>query len=207
MKKQNSKDKMKKLYMLLVTLGSISLLLGGAFAWLQLTLTSTKEHRLTAGNLVLVLADTASSGISLQKVVPMLDEVALKQEGYTFTLKNTGTITSEYTIYLDDVLLAAGETRLSDEKLKYNFSRVGGPSTTQLLSEAGMNPDRVLETGTIAPGVTYTYTLKLWLDSNASNESMGKVFRGKIRIEANQVIEQLPSPSVDPTTSPVAFQD
>lgn len=207
MKKTNSKDKTKKLYILLVTLGSISLLLGGAFAWLQVTLTSTKEHHLTAGTLVLVLSDTASSGISIQQAVPMLDEVALKQSGYTFTLKNTGTIPSEYTIYLDDVLLEAGETRLSDQKIKYNFARVDGPSTTQLLSDAGINPNRVLDTGTIAPGVTYTYTLKLWLDSNASNESMGKVFRGKIRIEASQVIEQLPSPSVAPTTSPIAFQD
>ena len=191
------KEKKKVLYRfgLPIILGTI-LLLGVSYAWLSLTLTGTKTNVLKAGTLSLVLDDTTGEGINITGAVPMLDEVGESQSPYTFTLTNNGTVESEYTIYLDDVALESNETRLSDSVIKYNLVK-DGSSSTALLSTLGSNPNRVLDSGVIGPEESHSYELRLWLDENMTNTDMGKVFRGKIRVVAEQVIEEAPLPSTD----------
>ena len=189
------KEKKKVLYRfgLPIILGTI-LLLGVSYAWLSLTLTGTKTNVLKAGTLSLVLDDTTGEGINISGAVPMLDEVGESQSPYTFTLTNNGTVESEYTIYLDDVALESNETRLPDSVIKYNLVK-DGSSSTALLSRIGSNPNRVLDSGVIGPEESHSYELRLWLDESMTNADMGKVFRGKIRVEAQQVIEEVQLPT------------
>ena len=191
------KEKKKVLYRfgLPIILGTI-LLLGVSYAWLSLTLTGTKTNVLKAGTLSLVLDDTTGDGINISGGVPMLDEVGESQTPYTFTLTNNGTVESEYTIYLDDVALESNETRLPDSVIKYNLVK-DGSSSTALLSSIGSNPNRILDSGVIGPEESHSYELRLWLDENMTNADMGKVFKGKIRVEASQVIEEASLPSTD----------
>ena len=135
-------------------------------------------------------------GINISGGVPMLDEVGESQTPYTFTLTNNGTVESEYTIYLDDVSLESNETRLPDSVIKYNLVK-DGSSSTALLSSIGSNPNRILDSGVIGPEESHSYELRLWLDENMTNADMGKVFKGKIRVEASQVIEEASLPSTD----------
>ena len=192
-----TKEQKKKLYRfgLPVILGTI-LLLGVSYAWLSLTLTGTKTNVLKAGTLSLVLNDTTGNGIDMSGAVPMLDEVGETQSPYTFTLTNNGDVESEYTIYLDDVSLESNETRLPDSVIKYNLVK-DGSSSTALLSTLGSNPNRILDSGVIGPEESHSYELRLWLDENATNEIAGQVFRGQIRVEAEQIIEEAPLPSTD----------
>jgi hypothetical protein len=162
------------------------LLLGLSFAYLTLTLKGTKTNTLVVGTLSVVLDDSTSSGISLENAIPMSDTKGLTTTAYTFTVTNNGNISSDYTIYLDDTDLETGETRMSDSYVKYSLTKNGGTATTALLPTIGTNPNRVLDSGTINTSITNTYTLRVWIDSATGNDVMGKVFRGKIRVVANQ---------------------
>jgi surface protein len=160
------------------------LLLGLSFAWLTLTLNGTKNVVVKAGTLSVVLDDSASTGISLENAQPISDEDGLNTTAYTFTITNNGTLNSNYTIYLDDNTLETGETKIDDSAIKYNLKEGNATINTALLNTIGTNPNRVLKTGIIKPGITKTYTLRVWIADSADNTAMNKVFRGKLRVEA-----------------------
>ncbi len=87
----------------------------------------------TAGSLELELDDMMTGGISFTEAVPISNEDGLSQDGYTFTLENKGNVTSDYTIYLDDLDLAEGQTRMSDSFIKYQLVKDGSEVDLQLL--------------------------------------------------------------------------
>ena len=166
---------------------ALVLLIGGSFAWLTLTLNASKTNVIKAGTLSLTLDDTTTEGISITEAIPVSDTDGLATTAYKFTLQNNGTIPSDFTIYIDDVALEDGETRMADKYIKYSLIKNVGTPVTALLNTLGSNPNRVLTTGTITAGTTDSYELRLWIDSAADNAVMGTVFRGKIRVEASQV--------------------
>ena len=68
-------NKNKKITKQLFTLALVLVvLLGGSYAWLTLTIDKTNTNVLRAGTLSLVLDDTTSEGIKLEKAVPISDE-------------------------------------------------------------------------------------------------------------------------------------
>jgi len=161
------------------------LLIGASYAWFTLTLNGTKSNVIKAGTLSLILNDENSVGINSEQAVPMLDEVGKTGDPYHFTLENNGELPSDYTIYLDDMDLEEGETRMQDKFIKYNLIK-NGNQTTSFLKNRGTNPNRVLDSGTINQNQTITYDLRLWIDQDATNEVMGTTFRGKLRVIATQ---------------------
>jgi len=180
-------EKKKKVFLIGMSIFLVLVLvIGGSYAWLTLSLNGTKTNVLKAGTLSLRLEDENSMGINQEKAVPMLDEVGEQTDPYHFTLINEGSEYVEYTIYFDDLELEENETRMADNKVKYNLIK-DTRSKTALLSTLGENPNRVLDHGMIKGGGTITYDLRLWIDSEASNEVMGQVVRGKLRILATQV--------------------
>ena len=158
-------------------------LLCGSYAWLTLTLKGNNTNVLRAGTLSLVLDDTTSNGIKLEKAVPISDEKGKTGTEYTFTLQNKGTKAASYTIYLDDVALEASETRMDDSKVKYQLTK-NSKETVALLNTLS---DKVLDSGTIDGSTTNTYSLRVWIDSAAGNEVMGTILSKQLRVEATQV--------------------
>ena len=137
---------------------------------------------LRAGTLSLVLDDTTSGGIKLEKAVPISDEKGKTGTEYTFTLQNKGTKAASYTIYLDDVALEASETRMDDSKVKYQLTK-NSNETVALLNTLS---DKILDSGEIAGSTTNTYSLRVWIDSVAGNEVMGTILSKQLRVEATQ---------------------
>lgn len=172
-----------KLFFLAFTL---ILIIGGSYAWMTFSITSVKEQVIKAGSLNMVLDESTSNGITLTNTIPMSDARGLRTEEYTFTLENRSSLDTAYTIYLDDMALDTTKTRMPDKYIKYSITKNSGEATTRLLTEAGSNPNRILDTGTIDSNNTNSYTLRFWIDSNADNGVMGTVFLAKLRIEAIQ---------------------
>ena len=114
-----SKNNKKLLIIVLVLI--LVLVIGTTYAWLRLTKSSNTVNKITAGNLELVLDDTTSEGIKLEKAVPISDVEGEKGTEYTFTLENKGTVNLNYYLYLNDLALAEGETRLEDNKVRYKL--------------------------------------------------------------------------------------
>ncbi len=183
MKKFIKKHKMG----IFITVSAIIMVIGLSYAWLQLTLRGNKELSiLTSGKLELVLDDTMTEGISVTNSVPITDDMGLEQKAYTFTLENKGTIDSDYTIYLDDLELTEDQTRMKDSFIKYELVKNGERVNLDLLSTTGEHPNRVLDKDIISAKDKYTYSLKIWIDSNATNEVMNTTFKGQLKIEAMQ---------------------
>lgn len=183
---------------LFVIVSALVMLVGLSYAWLQLTLRGEKELTLKAGTLELTLDDSMGEGITMENAVPVSDADGLADAGYTFTLKNTGTIESSYEIYLDDLAILETDTRMQDSFIKYQLTKDGTETALALLNTTGTHPNRVLDSGTIAPNTTQTYTLKVWIDSATSNEVMGTVFKGQLRIEAMQKVKETTEPEPEP---------
>ena len=117
--KEIMKKNKKTLVVILVLL--LVLVIASTYAWLRLTKNSNTVNKITAGNLELVLDDTTSEGIKLEKAVPISDTEGKKGTEYTFTLENKGTVDLNYYLYLNDLDLAEGETRLEDNKVRYKL--------------------------------------------------------------------------------------
>ena len=179
MENKNKKIKKQLFALALVLL----VLLGGTYAWLTLQVTGEKTNVLRAGTLSLVLDDTTSEGIKLEKAVPISDEKGKTGTEYTFTLQNKGTKAASYTIYLDDVALEASETRMDDSKVKYQLTK-NSNETVALLNTLS---DKILDSGEIAGSTTNTYSLRVWIDSAAETEVMGTILSKQLRVEATQV--------------------
>ena len=179
MKEKKTQSIPKQLFVLAFVL---IVLVAGSYAWLTLQVTGEKTNVLRAGTLSLVLDDTTSEGIKLEKAVPISDEKGKTGTEYTFTLQNKGTKAASYTIYLDDVALEASETRMDDSKVKYQLTK-NSKETVALLNTLS---DKVLDSGEIAGSTTNTYSLRVWIDSAAETEVMGTILSKQLRVEATQ---------------------
>ena len=193
-------------------IGGISLaliaVLGITYAWLTQVLNGTKVNKITAGTLELVLDDEASNGIDLQNAIPQTDNQGLNNTAYTFRVINNGSINAKYSIYLEDEELESGLTRMSDTNIKFDLVKNSGSSNPRLLSTVVSNNKRVLDNNVVINGgSTNEYTLRLWIDQEATTEEVsGKAFAAKIKIEAIQTEESEVVPTTyfafgDPTTS------
>ena len=177
------KDKIMSNKELIVAIAVVLVFLATcSYAWLTIRKISDKTNVLRAGTLSLVLDDTTSGGIKLEKAVPISDEKGKTGTEYTFTLQNKGTKAVSYTIYLDDVALEASETRMDDSKVKYQLTK-NSKETVALLNTLS---DKVLDSGEIAGSTTNTYSLRVWIDSAAGNEVMGAILSKQLRVEATQ---------------------
>jgi len=179
-------EKKKRIVPIIISIiAVIIVVIGASYAWFTLTIEGTKTNTLRVGNLALTLDDESSVGIHDENALPMLDEDGETLDPYHFTLKNEGSVPSDYTIYLDDDALDEGEERIANSKVKYQLDK-NGEKTKGLPSSIENETTRILDSGKIKGNSTNTYDLRLWLDENVTSESSGQVFKGKIRIGAVQ---------------------
>ena len=165
----------------------ILLLIGIAFAYLVTTLHGEKEYAIRAGSLGLRLEE--SNELTLEKQIPLEDSEGQKLNGFNFSLVNEGNIDTDYTIYLDDIALSEGETRMPDSAIRYSLTKDSVAGSANDLTSMGSNPNRVVDTGTISPDQTINYTLRIWIDYDATvEEASGKTFKAKLRVEASQSV-------------------
>ena len=170
---------------------ALILVLGITYAWLTQVLNGTKINKITAGTLDLILDDKTSNGIDLQYAVPQTDSQGLNNQAYTFKVINNGSINAKYSIYLEDEELENGLQRMSDSNVKFDLVKNSGESNPRLLSTVVSNEKRVLENNVVINGgSTNEYTLRLWIDSEATQQEVAnKVFKAKIKLEAIQTEE------------------
>ena len=165
----------------------VLLLIGVAFAYLTTTLHGEKEYLVRAGSLGLRLEE--GNELTLEKQIPLEDSEGMILDGFNFSLINEGNIETDYTIYLDDIELDEGETRMPDSAIRYSLTKNEKAGSADDLSNMGVNPNRVVDSGSIAVDETINYTLRIWIDYDATTEeASGKTFKGKLRVEASQPV-------------------
>ncbi len=192
---ETSKKKNRRNILLIIIILLIFTVIGSTYAWLIITRTGLKTNVIKSGSLELEY-ENENDGIYLtgQKAEPMTEEEGLKLESYDFTLRNSGNVDMNFTIYLDDVgeyldpvteisTPVTSKSRIDDKFVRFVFT---GDDESKLLNSIGTHPNRILETSNLKIGESKQYSLKLWIDEDATNDAMDKVFAGKIRVEAIQ---------------------
>ena len=122
-------------------------LIGVAFAYLTTTIHGEKSYLVRAGSLELRLEE--GNELTLEKQIPLEDSEGMKLNGFNFSLINEGKISTDYTIYLDDIELGVGETRMPDTAIRYSLTKNDVVGNASDLSSMGTNPNRVVDKGTV----------------------------------------------------------
>ena len=163
----------------------VLLSLGITYAYLTTTLHGKEEYMVRAGSLGLRLEE--SNELTLERQIPIEDSEGMKLDGFNFSLINEGNIDTDFTIYLDDIELDEGETRMPDSAIRYSLTKDSVVGNASDLTSMGVNPNRVVDTGTVAVDETINYTLRIWIDYDATTEeASGKTFKAKLRVETSQ---------------------
>ena len=171
------------------------LLLVLSYAFFKTQLSGT-EGVVKVGELELVLNET-SEGIKLDNAIGLSDSEGLSLDSSTFKLINNGSKAVDYIIYLDDNTIEDTDTRIDDKYLKYNLNKNGKNTGPTLLTSAGSNKNRVLDSGTIEGKGTNEYSLNLWITSDVDGNYSGQVFSGKLRVEVSQERLKPNTPELD----------
>lgn len=188
--KNNNEKKENKLGMIVLLCSFVICLIAISYAVWTKVFEGQKENTLDTATLILTLDESESKGISLINAVPVSDQKGLTYEPYTFKLKNSGTIAAKYRIVLvnDEASYEEEQCESLDwTNIKYSFSKNNETATKGFLSDTA----GVMNFGIIDAGQTDSYSLKLWIKSDATNEIMNKHFHGIIKVEAIQSDQEL----------------
>lgn len=173
------------------------------YAYLSYNATQTDENIVTTSCFDISYSD--SDSISLNSdgnyAYPMSEDSANRLTPYSFTITNTCTTTNStdpinYVVTLNTLTSSPSTIELS--KVRYRLDMTNPTSSTgtsALMSEAatydlsaaiksseGIDTSYNLVEGTLAPGASVTYNLRLWIDEAAGNEVMNKTFNGRILV-------------------------
>ena len=140
--------------------------------------TNEKSISVTTANLRLVYGDGSDGVIGGTNIMPS-DTVYSK----TFTVKNEGTYTTQYAVYLINVI----NTFERKDDIKYTLScTTDGDITCNEITNENTFPNNIspLVFNSIEPGKTHTYTLKFTYKDSGTDQSidMNKTLSAKIQI-------------------------
>ena len=186
--KEEMKERLNKQHMTLVfgIICAVGLLgVGISYAWWRLSFVQDKANTAVSKCLKLELANQ-SNEINLTNMYPISDEEGRALTPFTFTLKNTCSMSAKYTLNLE---MLEGTTLNSnylavlvnnkDIKLLSSYNT----ATTVV---KGSTESRTLDTGTLTPNGSKDYSISLWMDKSVtlSDDAQNKIFKSKVVVDA-----------------------
>jgi len=183
---EKEKKKRTILYGLLVT---VLVLIGVTYAYYRITKTQTNSNVIGTRTCLDTTLTEETSEIVLSDAFPISDEDGLKQSPFTFTLTNNCDSYVKVTIALvSEYRTSTSTAYLKDNYVKTNLSTKGtndGSSvilSTLSLGEVDINTEGyVLKTTGLKNKEAKSFDLRLWLDSETTNEQgLNKTWKGKI---------------------------
>lgn len=166
---------------------------GVSYAWLQ-NQEKGKTNTLISSDLSLILQKEANA-INLIDAYPVLDKDGLKTKEHTFEVVNNSTIDINVIVKLlpdNDAVNTCKQNNggvnckiIPITSIRYGLSVNGA---TPIVGNLGTN-NNVLTTMRLAPGDINkaSYSLRIWLDQSAANESDSAFYYGKIEVTGEQI--------------------
>ena len=210
-------EKKKKSMLAMLAIAALILVIGGTYAFITYVLYGEKENTITGGSLTVTLDDTDSAlgnpagDLVLGDQFPVSDAVGKTRAPYSFTLTNSSVKDASYTIYLDPSDVSEGATRMEDSKIKIYLTNqdgstvftdvatveslatvtrtVDGASVTSRVLYSGVLAHGTIENGAVTTPTSQTFSLRMFISSEAGQEVMGKEYATKVSVDAVQVPE------------------
>ena len=180
------KDKLNNKNIIIIVIVLLLILgIGFSYAWWRYTVIQDKTNVGVSKCFSLELANQANE-INLTNMHPITDEEGRKLTPYTFTLKNTCSVSAKYSLNME---MLEGTTLNSnylavlvnnkDIKLLSSYNT----ATTVV---KGSTESRTLDTGILAPNGSKDYSISLWMDKSVtlSDDAQNKVFKSKVVVNA-----------------------
>jgi hypothetical protein len=123
-----------------------------------------------------------STGILLQDATPVSDQTGLQYEPYQFKVVNNSNSDITYNIVFNnnqEKIESQGKEVLPNKYLRYSLSS----ENNSLIEPTTLAEDGIIYTATISAKSEVVFEFRMWLDYDADNGAMNKVFIGKIEIE------------------------
>ena len=163
----------------------ITLITGFTYAYWRLTYTQTGVNKVISSCFAMELTNEKNN-ITLDSAYPISDEKGKSLTPYSFTITNTCDLFASYTINLE---MLEGTTLDSKYvKTMINSEAIANLNTLETADTSieGATESRVLFKGSLGSGDSVDYTLRIWMDSEteATDDSMNKIFQGKITVTA-----------------------
>ncbi len=189
-----------------LVLGGIVLLVIGAvsvsFAFLSVAKKQDIANNFTSGCLNISI-ENESNAITLNNTYPITDLEGLVMEGYTFTIKNTCTTSSNYQINLESLNQTVNtldtqyiKTSLSSDTMDNLIQKLDSNLVTKAYIENAYVSHNLYK-GTIDGNSTKEFNLKLWIDYDTTKEQgANKTYTSKINVIANPDIEVTTEPEI-----------
>lgn len=178
---KNQVNKNKQIIMAIIPLFIFVLILvGGTYSIFNKVVPGIKSYEIKIGKFSFEIG-TEANPISLPATYPMVNVAGKRTTPYTFTITNSSGVKVNYTMEL----VSDTVNTLPDSLIKIYIeqdSNIVGPKTLEELT-------RTIYTGTMTAGASQDFSIRLWLDENATTEVSGKTFKGKIKVTATQVVE------------------
>ncbi len=180
------KDKLNNKNIIIIVIVLLLILgIGFSYAWWRYTVIQDKTNVGVSKCFSLELANQANE-INLTNMHPITDEEGRKLTPYTFTLKNTCSVSAKYNLNME---MLEGTTMNSnylavlvnnkDIKLLSSYNT----ATTVI---KGSTESRTFDTGTLAPNGSKDYSISIWMDKSVtlSDDAQNKVFKSKVVVDA-----------------------
>lgn len=209
-------EKKNKGMLAIIAVAALILVVGATYAFITFVLYGEKENTITGGSLTVTLDDTDSAlgnpegDLVLEDQFPVSDAVGKTRTPYKFTLTNSSVKDASYTIYLDSSAVTEGATRMDDSKIRIYLTNSDDSvvftdvttvselaSTTRTVDGTSVT-SRVLYSGVLTHATTtddvttptsQTFSLRMFISSEAGEEIMGQEYATKVSVDAVQVPE------------------
>ena len=187
-------NKRKNIIISIVLILLVIILIGLSYAWLMTTLQGEKKVTILVDTIDLELDENASEGIQLVNAIPTYDSDGKEGTPYKFSLTNKSRIDLYYSLSLidDEELINSCQTTddspcelLDTKDIRYEL-KVGD----DYLYTGALSDSPVIYHGIIDKEETLDCELRIWLNINAGNDVMGKVFLGKLNVFATQQVAE-----------------
>lgn len=185
-----SKTMKHQVIIMIISVVSVSIVLGGSAYAVFTSLSSSDYNTVSIGSLELSYKEDESTVINLESTYPIEDSEGEASSGYSFSIRNTGSLATKYVAYVgsDGAMITSDNCKdnLMDYKdIKINVNN-GKTTTLKSLATGKYDSDgyeiyKIAE-GKLQPGETKKFNVKMWISIDADNSVLGKHFHGKVLI-------------------------
>ena len=165
------------IYMIML---SIVLLMGTSYALLRSSHQGENAYTMNVGTLQVTFVDSETNALTLENAFPMTDDEGMSEtKELVFTVKNTGTVTAKYSVYIE-------ETSTSPE-FKSVIRFISNKNDTGYNSPKTLSEDKYIDSESyLGVSETAVYKVKAWISETADATYMNKTFTARIVVSSEQ---------------------
>ena len=160
---------------------SLVLLMSASYGLLLNKKMGENNYVMQVANLEVTFMNSDTNALVIENAYPMSDKDGLSQKDeLVFRIKNTGTIPSNYDIYIEGTV----ENNIDfPSQLKFSVSKNNsGFKDVKLLSQ----DNYIDKSATLEVASDVVYEVKAWLNEGASSLYMNEIYKAKIVVNASQ---------------------